>query len=65
MGGADDDDIEEDEDDVVESANKGTSFSLSSQLFIYLRAAVPRFSHGFTLSWGYKHSTTYLGGLDT
>ena len=32
MGGADDEDIEDDEDDVVESANKGTSF-LSSQIF--------------------------------
>jgi len=30
MGGADDEDIEDDEDDVVESANKGTLF-LSSQ----------------------------------
>jgi len=32
MGGADDEDIEDDEDDVVESANKGTLF-LSSQFF--------------------------------
>ena len=33
MGGADDEDIEDDEDDVVESANKGTLF-LSSQFFL-------------------------------
>jgi hypothetical protein len=52
MGGADDDDIEDDEDDVVESADKGRPFSLSSQLFIYLRVAVPGFSSRFTQSWG-------------
>jgi len=42
MGGADDEDIEDDEDDVVESANKGTSF-VSSQFFLWLNTAVPAF----------------------
>jgi len=52
MGGADDEDIEDDEDDVVESANKGTSF-LSSQFFCvvkYCCSCLPGFSHRFMLS---------------
>jgi len=52
MGGADDEDIEDDEDDVVESANKGTSF-VSSQFFFvvkYCCSCLPGFSHRFTLS---------------
>jgi hypothetical protein len=37
---------------------------LSSQLFIYLRVAVPGFSSRFTQSWGSWRSITYLGDFD-
>lgn len=61
MGGADDEDIEDEEDDVVESANNGTTLSLSCQWFIWLKTAAPVFVHRFALSWGIGHSSTDVG----